>query len=256
MQEEIEKLADYLRKCEKIVVFTGAGISTESGIPDYRNKGGLWDRFQPVTYQEFLSSEEKRKEYWLHKKELMEKLLTAQPNPGHLFVAELEKKHKKLLGVITQNIDGLHQIAGNSREKVLELHGTNRTIRCLSCEKSVSFEKILKRIQAGEESPNCIHCEGILKPDTISFGQSLNPEILSKSFSWARDCDLCLCLGSTLIVEPAASIPLAAKQSGAKLVIVNLSLTPLDSIADLVVCSTISKVLGPAGNLLKLEQVQ
>lgn len=255
MEREIEKLTELLKTSKKILVFTGAGISTESGIPDYRSKGGLWDRFQPVSYQEFLSSEEKRKEYWLHKKELMEKLLVACPNEGHLFVAELEKKHKKLLGVITQNIDGLHQIAGNSKEKVLELHGTNRTIRCLNCNCTEPFDKILKILQEKEESPACLHCGGILKPDTISFGQSLNPEVLACAFLWAKQCDLRFCLGSTLIVEPAASLPLTAKEAGAKLVIINLSPTPLDPIADLVICSAIGKVLGSAGNLLKLEQV-
>ena len=137
-----QHLAGLLNVSSQIVVFTGAGISTESGIPDYRSKGGLWERFQPVTYQELLNDINKRREYWLRKKELMEKLIIAEPNLGHAAIATMEKHCKKLWGVITQNIDGLHQIAGNSNDKVLELHGTNRFVICLNCHDRQPFHKI------------------------------------------------------------------------------------------------------------------
>lgn len=240
---EIQRLRNLIQEASRIVVFTGAGISTESGVSDYRSKGGIWDRFQPVTIQEFLADEEKRKEYWRRKKELYAEMREAKPNAGHLAIHRLEKQGK-LTGVITQNIDGLHQRAGN--QKVLELHGTNREVICLTCGRVDPFEPVYERLLGGEEIPLCRPCGGLLKPNTISFGQALDPDVLNLAVTWARSCDLMLAVGSTLIVEPAASLPRLAKGSQAKLVIINRDPTPLDSSADLVIRETAGLLLDKA----------
>ena len=231
-----------LRKSQEVVVFTGAGISTESGIADYRSKGGRWERFTPVTIQEFQSSREKREEYWKEKFALFEIIKTAQPNAGHRAIAELEKIGK-LKGLITQNIDGLHRIAGNTREKMVEIHGTCLETICLSCQDITTWTETYVRLNQGEKAPLCVKCEGFLKPNTISFGQSLNQSDLQKAFDWAENCDLMLAVGSTLVVEPAASIPRVAKNSGAFLGIITLSGTPLDGIADVIIEDSCGKVL-------------
>ena len=243
--KKVEKLAEFIRGSERIVVFTGAGISTDSGISDYRSKGGLWDRYQPVTYQEFLSSFEKRKEYWRSKMDLYESFREAKPNVGHVAIFELEK-FGKLKGVITQNIDGLHEMAGHSASRVLQLHGTNRETICLSCAEVTVWNQVYERLKTGEESPLCERCQGLLKPNTISFGQNLDPIVLDEAFRWAKECDLLLAIGSTLVVEPAASIPRIAKAHGAKLVIITASVTPLDNLADLKIEETIGAVLSQA----------
>jgi len=235
MTADWEKIGRLIGEGRRIVAFTGAGISTESGIPDYRSKGGIWDRFRPVFFDEFLASEEKRQEYWALKAELYERFGQAVPNDGHRAIAELERMGK-LKGVITQNIDGLHQRAGNTPEKVLELHGSVREIICLSCQCLQDWEPVFARVKAGEKSPKCHECGGHLKPNTVSFGQALDPGVLAAARGWVHDCDLLLAVGSTLAVEPAASLPFFAKQNGAKLVIVTLSETPLDDSAD-VCCS-------------------
>ncbi len=230
MTNPYQKVVDFINQSFQIIVFTGAGISTESGISDYRSKGGLWNRFTPVTIQEFLVSEEKRKEYWQSKMDLYESFYTAKPNLGHEAIVKIEKMGK-LKGLITQNIDRLHQMAGSGAEKILELHGNNRETLCLSCQDITSWEDIHQRLKK-EDVPLCLKCGGLLKPNTISFGQQLNPQVLHKAFAWAQSADLILAIGSTLVVEPAASIPRVAKQNGAKFVIITLSETPLDSLAD------------------------
>ena len=202
----------------------------------------MWDRFHPVTIQEFLVSEEKRKEYWRQKRELYEALGHARPNAGHEAITRLEKAGK-LKGIITQNIDGLHALAGNSPEKILELHGTNRQTVCLSCAELTSWEETWERLKSGEEVPLCRRCGGFLKPDTISFGQNLNPQTLQTALEWSTDCDLMLALGSTLVVEPAASLPRVAKQHGARLVIVTRSTTPLDALANIKLETGIGELL-------------
>ena len=243
MTDLTHQLASFIHSSNNILIFTGAGISTDSGISDYRSKGGLWQRFQPVTLQEFLSDENKRKEYWQHKLELFFSLQTAQPNEGHRAIAALEQSGR-LKGVITQNIDGLHQMAGTPKHKLLELHGTNREIVCLECGDILPWEEIFLRLKNGEEAPLCQKCNGLLKPNTISFGQNLNSVTLEESFRWAAQCDLFLAVGSTLVVEPAASLPRVAKKNGAALVIITLSETPLDNLADL-------KIEAPLGATLK-----
>jgi len=241
--KEIQKLRSFLKQSSRAVVFTGAGISTESGVSDYRSKGGIWDRFQPVTIQEFLADEEKRREYWHRKKEMFTEMKDAKPNAGHEAIARLEKLGK-LIGVITQNIDGLHQMAGN--QKVLELHGTNRETICLACARTGPFESVYQRLLQGDEIPLCRDCRGFLKPNTISFGQALVVEVLNLAIEWARNSDLMLAVGSTLVVEPAASFPRLAKRAGANLVIINRDPTPLDSLADLVLHGTAGPILAEA----------
>lgn len=243
MTNPIDILSSLINESQNILIFTGAGISTESGISDYRSKGGLWDKFQPVTIQEFLASEDKRKQYWCTKKELYASLEQARPNEGHAVIFEMEK-NDKLKGIITQNIDGLHRMAGNSNEKILELHGNNRETICLSCSDITPWQEVYQRLGNGEEAPLCLKCKGFLKPNTISFGQNLNPEVLDRAVQWSKECDLLIAIGSTLIVEPAASLPVLAKQNGARLAIVTLSQTPLDRIADL-------KIEGRAGETLR-----
>ena len=242
MDQDIEQLGKLLKNAENVVVFTGAGISTESGISDYRSKGGRWERFQPVTIQEFHASEEKRREYWRMKLELLEALKDACPNDGHKAIADLEQSGR-MKGLITQNIDGLHQAAGSSPEKIIEIHGTNLETICLSCEDLRPWQEVYAVLKTGVEVPLCVKCNGFLKPNTISFGQPLNQVSLKKAFEWAADSDVFLAVGSTLVVEPAASIPRTAKTYGSALCIITRSETPLDSLADIKIMESTGVVL-------------
>src|SRR5262245_3126759 len=166
-------LKQLIKEANRIVVFTGAGISTESGISDYRSQGGIWERYQPVTIQEFLASEQSRRLYWERKRALYEQNKDAKPNAGHLAIVALEKTGK-LKGVITQNIDGLHRLAGTSPSELLEVHGNNLEVICLSCGEIRPWEHAYARLKNGEAVPLCLKCKGLLKPNTISFGQSLD----------------------------------------------------------------------------------
>lgn len=244
MDQALEKQAELLRgmvaESRAIVVFTGAGISTESGISDYRSKGGIYQNFRPVTLHEIMHDESRRVEYWREKKEMYGQMRKAGPGPGHRAIAALEKTGC-LKGVITQNIDGLHKKAGSSR--VVEIHGTNLEAVCLECRDIMDFEIVYERLLEGEEQPRCLKCRGLLKPNTISFGQNLDPDVLTLAFALAKKCDLMICAGSSLVVEPAASLPVAARQAGARVVIINRDATPLDGIADLVVRTTIGPFL-------------
>lgn len=237
---EINEFRKLLREASRIVFFTGAGISTESGISDYRSQGGIWQKYKPVTIQEFIAHKESRAEFWCRKKKFYRQLENAQPNPAHLAIAKLEKTGK-VKAIITQNIDGMHQATGS--QKVLELHGTNQEIVCLTCKKITSFELIKKKLESGEAIPLCEDCGGLLKTNTISFGQELNVDVLQRAFTFARNCDLMVCVGSTLVVEPAASIPRRAKECGAQLVILNRETTPLYSVADLNIGRTAGSTL-------------
>ena len=223
-----DKVATLILESNRIIVFTGAGVSTESGIPDFRSPGGIWTRFDPddFTIQKFMSSEKTRKMQW---QMLVEGSLLkdAEPNQAHYAVAELEKLGK-LTCVITQNIDNLHQKAGNSQDKVFELHGNMQRVRCMSCDSRVPVEDVLPRLEK-EEAPDCHICGGILKPDAVFFGEALPQKTLNDAIHHSRHCDLFIVIGSTLIVYPAAYMPMYAVESGAKLVIINLSPTPMDS---------------------------
>jgi NAD-dependent deacetylase len=241
MENKINQLAEKLARGKKNVVFTGAGISTESGISDYRSKGGIWDRYQPVYFDEFMSSESARIRYWQQKSELSKELDGAVPNAAHNALADLYRKGLLDL-VITQNIDGLHQKSGLPEDKVIELHGNTTRIRCLNCEVIVDLNQTLARIENGDFAPVCT-CGGYLKPDTISFGQSLREQDLNVAFAASQTCDVFLAIGSTLIVNPASKMPDIARRQGAFLAIVNLSETPYDSVCDLL-------ITGRAGDIL------
>ena len=240
--DSIEQLKCFIEQSQEIVVFTGAGISTESGISDFRSQGGIWQRFEPVTIQEFMADEGKRKLYWERKLALFEENKDAKPNGGHKAIVELERQGK-LRALITQNIDGLHQMAGTDPEKILELHGTAREVICLSCGDIHSWDHAYKRLNNGEQTPLCEKCQGYLKPNTISFGQTLDPHILDRSYDHVSQCDMILAIGSSLVVEPAASIPRMAKECGAILVIITKSETPIDRLADLKIEDSIGATL-------------
>ncbi len=228
--------SDMISESSRIVVFTGAGISTESGIPDFRSPGGIWSKFDPgeFTYQRFLSSQESREKYWEFSKLTWPDIAVAKPNRGHHALAELYHMGK-LDCVITQNIDGLHQKAGVPEERVIELHGTLKWVNCLQCGQRYPREEIQARVESGEKVPLCGHCGGIMKPATISFGQPMPEKETREAERRSAACDLLLVAGSSLVVYPAAQMPLIAKDSGAKLVIVNLEATPHDQYADVVI---------------------
>ena len=241
---KIETVAAIVRSSKKIVVFTGAGISTESGIPDFRSPGGIWDKYDPseLTYQKFLSSQASREKYWARQKDLWPVIAAAQPNAGHLAIAELHRMGK-LDCVITQDGDGLHQRSGVPAEKVIELHGTWTRALCLSCGRKYPSAEIQVRLEAGEKVPTCEACGGIMKPDVIQFGQAMPEKETAEAQRRAGSCDLFLVCGSSLVVYPAAEMPLTAKEAGAKLVIINLMRTPHDEYADVVINDKIGVVL-------------
>jgi len=224
----LPEFAARLKACRDIVFFTGAGISTESGVPDFRSPGGIWTRYAPVYYSEFLGSEAARIQYWKMKKETHELYKNVRPNIGHLAIAEFEARGQ-LLGLITQNVDGLHQMAGVSEGKIVELHGTDRTITCLECGKEFDPNPIYDRITGNFTPPVCDGCGGLLKPATVSFGQSMP---LRRAQEWSEAAKVFIVVGSSLVVQPAASFPVIAKQSGALLAIINRDETPADSLAD------------------------
>jgi NAD-dependent deacetylase len=244
----LAQVARWLAEAERPVAFTGAGISTESGIPDFRSPGGVWARYQPVMFDDFMASAGARWEYWRQKCEAHAEFAEATPNLGHEMLARWEQKGR-LRGVITQNIDGLHQQAG-SRE-VLELHGTARRIACLSCDWGSDPDPLVRQFQQSEEVPDCPECGGILKHATISFGQALPAEVLREAGRWAEQCGLMLAIGSSLVVEPAASLPRMARLHGARLVIVNRDPTPQDDAADAVIHAGIGQTLAAIDALLE-----
>jgi NAD-dependent deacetylase len=236
MEELIKRAADLIFNSRKIVVFTGAGVSTESGIPDFRSPGGIWDKFEPVYYQDFVESEEAREKYWLRSKVIYALISNAKPNLTHLSLFELEKMGK-LDCIVTQNIDRLHHKAGNSDKKIIEIHGTNAFAICLKCRKIYPRNEIQKQMEADNsiKVPHCSDCNGFLKDATISFGQSMPERELAEANRRAESCDLMLTLGSSLVVYPAAYLPQYASQAGAKLIIINMTETSMDNLADVVI---------------------
>ena len=207
----IELISREIVESEYFIVLTGAGISTESGIPDYRSKGGIWDKFRPVYIDEFMGSRDARVKYWERKAELYPALVNAEPNAAHRGLAALYKLGL-LKTVITQNIDGLHQKAGVPDKAVIELHGNNLRVRCMTCDQISSIHEAQKRIESGDCAPEC-ECGGYLKPDTISFGQSLRADVLAEAHQQCRRCSALLIIGSTLLVHPAAGLPDKAKEN-------------------------------------------
>jgi NAD-dependent deacetylase len=238
--EDQRRVAQWLRQSRLAVAFTGAGISTESGIPDFRSPGGVWSRYQPVMYDEFLASAEARHEYWRQKCEAHAGFAAAEPNAGHRVLARWEARGL-LWGVITQNIDGLHQVAGSRH--VLELHGTNRAVACLDCHARHEPGPLVEEFLRTGAVPDCPRCGGMLKHATISFGQTLPRAVLEEAERRSRQCDVFLAIGSSLVVEPAASLPRLAHAAGARLVIINRDPTGQDGLADLVFRQPIGKVL-------------
>lgn len=239
----IDALADLIRSAKRGIAFTGAGISTESGIEDFRSPGGLWTRNKPVLFQDFLADENERRRFWRMRRELIPTFLGASPNSGHRVLVELERRGY-IHAVITQNIDELHQRAGS--RKVVEVHGTAMKVHCLSCDKRWPAEEIQVRLDAGEEEFSCDDCGGLLKSMTVSFGQDLPPDVWGEAAALSMNCDLFISLGSSLVVHPAAALPEAAKRRGAMLVIINREPTPLDSIADLVINAGIGETMKAA----------
>lgn len=235
-----EQAAQLIAKSSRVVGFTGAGISTESGIPDFRSPNGVWANNRMIEYGEFVSSRAGRVEYWRQKVAMWPEMRDAQPNGGHQAFVELERQGQ-LRAMITQNIDGLHQRAGNTN--VIELHGTTVECECLTCGACISMDAAVDRVKAGDLAPECDGCGGLLKPATISFGQSMPALAMRAAVEACQDCDVFLAVGSSLVVYPAASLPELAKQSGAALIIINRTPTPMDEIADLVVNEEIGIVL-------------
>jgi NAD-dependent deacetylase len=236
----IQTVAQWLASSHSAVVLTGAGISTESGIPDFRSPGGVWSKYRTVYFDEFLASAEGRYEYWRQKCEMHREFAEAQPNVGHHVLARWEASGR-IRGVVTQNIDGLHQIAGS--QKVLELHGTARQAACLDCAARYEIDPLVEQFLAADRVPDCTACGGRLKHATISFGQMLPPNVLMEATRWSREADLMLAIGSSLVVTPAADLPRTAKSHGARLVIINRDPTPLDPIADATLGGSIGDVL-------------
>jgi len=233
MNEKLQAITQNIQKRRNNIVFTGAGISTESGISDYRSKGGIWDQFQPIYYDEFMRSKSARVEYWKRKSEMYPQLIQAKPNRAHIALAELIE-HEWIDMIITQNIDGLHQAAGVPDHKVIELHGNTMQVRCMSCSNISSIHAAQKRIESGDLAPEC-DCGGFLKPDTISFGQQMPEGKMKKSIELARNSDFFMVVGSTLLVQPASLLPGYAKENSAFLTIVNLSDTPYDQQCDVLI---------------------
>lgn len=241
----MDKLKALLSEAKRVAVFTGAGISTESGIPDFRSPCGLWTKNQPIEFSEFIASEEMRREAWRRKLAVDRVMKEARPNRGHRAVAELVRRGQTS-AVITQNIDNLHQMSGVPDESVIELHGNGTYATCLDCGRRYELVDIYARFELDETLPVCVRCEGIVKSATISFGQQMPELPMRRAEELSLNCDLFLVLGSSLVVYPAAGYPMMAKQNGARLVILNRDPTPQDEIADLAIHAEIGRTLGEA----------
>jgi len=236
------QLAALIAASRRAVVFTGAGISTESGIPDFRSPGGIWSRMQPIAFQDYLADPQARRLSWQRRLEMEETWKTVEPNDGHRAVAELVARGVAR-HVITQNIDGLHQISGVPAAQVIELHGNTREARCLDCQKPAGISDVLAYFEAHGDPPDCAACGGLIKTATISFGQPMPEGEMARAQAVAGACDLMLVLGSSLSVYPAAGFPLLAKRKGARLAILNRDETPQDAHADLVINAEIGPTM-------------
>jgi len=251
MNRGTNQIAEKILESGNNVIFTGAGISTESGIPDYRSQGGIWDKFKPVYFDEFMSREDARIEYWQRWQELYQGLRQATPNKGHQAIAELYQMGL-IQAVVTQNIDGLHQASGIPDAAVIELHGNTLRIRCMSCSKISATQKAQDRLSNGDLAPTC-DCGGYLKPDTISFGQSMPMGKVNQAIALSQNSDLFIVVGSTLLVQPAAHMPIYAKQNNAVLAIINLSDTPCDDMCDFLITEKAGIALNRILEVVKLK---
>ena len=243
--DDIEMLRDLIGSAKRIVAFTGAGISTESGIPDFRSPGGLWTRYKPIYFDDFMASDEMRRESWRRKFATDETMLKAEPNAGHRALAKLVEQGR-MSAIITQNVDGLHQRSGVPDSKVIELHGNSTYASCLDCGHRHELDPIRRAFLGSGKLPLCAKCDGIVKTATISFGQAM-PEIpMARAQDETMSCDLFIVLGSSLVVYPAAGFPQIAKRKGAKLVILNRDPTDQDDDADVVIHAEIGPTMSRA----------
>lgn len=237
-------LGELVSAASRAVVFTGAGISTESGIPDFRSPGGLWSRMEPIYFDDFLASEAARQEDWHRRFEMRKLFAEATPNPAHRAIASLVKSGI-VSHVITQNIDGLHQRSGVPDDKVIELHGNATGAGCLECGHAMSFDEVEAILDRDGRSPRCPVCGGLVKARVINFGQPMPVDAMERAVEAVSGCDLFLAVGSSLVVYPAAGFPLSAKASGATLVIVNREPTEQDGAADHVLRGSIGAMFEP-----------
>lgn len=248
--KNITAVVDWIRQSHAVVGFTGAGISTGSGIPDFRGPNGVWAKYRTIMFDDFRANPADREEYWRQKVESWPVIRDAAPNDGHRFFNRLAADGR-LLGLITQNIDGLHAKAGLSADRIVRLHGWLQEVVCLSCGRTIDMDDACGRVERGEAAPNCTVCGGLLKPATISFGQSLRQADLRRAADLAVRCDLFIAAGSSLVVQPAAGFPALAKENRARLVIVNNRATPLDRLADAVIRGDITTVFREMDRLLQ-----
>ena len=245
----LEIFQNILSESSNTVVFTGAGISTESGIPDFRSPTGIWTKNKPIEFKDFLSSEDIRVEFWKRKFAVDLTISKAKPNTGHMIISKLNHIGK-VSKIITQNIDNLHQISGVPEENVIELHGNTTFAKCLECDLRYELNSIKKLFEQTNVPPYCKNCSGIIKTATISFGQPMPKEEMLKAEKASLSCDLFIVIGSSLQVYPAASFPLVAKKNGSKLVILNREGTDLDRYADLVIHDEIGEFLSKSIKLI------
>jgi NAD-dependent deacetylase len=244
LREGVELLGDMIAAASSIVPFTGAGISTECGIPDFRSPGGLWTRNRPISFDEFVASPDARTEAWRRRFAMEPTFAQARPGRGHRALASLYKAGK-IPAIITQNIDNLHQLSGIAAEHVIELHGNTTYARCIGCGRSYDLAWVKQGLETIGGAPGCTVCDEPVKTATISFGQAMPEEAMNRASELAQDCDLFVAIGSSLVVWPAAGFPMMAKNCGAKLVIINNEPTEQDDIADLVIRQDIGETLGP-----------
>lgn len=244
LRSGVEQLGDMIAEAKTIVPFTGAGISTECGIPDFRSPGGIWTRYRPIEFGEFVASQEARDESWRRRFAMQEVFAAAKPGRGHRALASLYRAGK-VPGIITQNIDNLHQASGVAPEHVIELHGNTTYARCIRCGLSYQLDWVKRRFDHDGAAPNCTACSEPVKTATISFGQMMPEAEMQRATELSRACDLFIAIGSSLVVWPAAGFPMMAKESGARLAIINREPTDQDDIADLVIRHDIGETLGP-----------
>ena len=242
LEELLLDASELLQQAQRIVVLTGAGISTESGIPDFRSPGSPWQVAPPVSYRDFINKADARQNYWQSRRNLSSQVTAARPNAAHFALLTLEQR-QTLLGVITQNFDGLHQDAGLPAERIVEIHGTSRAAACTLCGTRSSMADLQQRIDAGEIDPRCPFCGGYLKSATILFGQRIPDAELARARAWAETCDLFFVIGSSLKVSPASTLPRLALQRNVPLLILNLQPTSLDEQADVVIHEKAGEVL-------------
>ena len=244
LRSGVEQLGDMIAEAATIVPFTGAGISTECGIPDFRSPGGLWTRNRPIPFDEFVASAAARDEAWRRRFAMEPTFAAAKPGRGHRALASLYKAGK-IPAIVTQNIDNLHQVSGFAAEHVVELHGNTSYARCIGCGRAYDLPWVKARFEEAGSAPDCTDCGEPVKTATISFGQAMPEDAMRRAAELARRCDLFIAIGSSLVVWPAAGFPLMAKNSGARLVITNNEPTDQDEIADLVIREDIGETLGP-----------